>query len=177
MKNILTWVLFNESANIQILPISTEEIEDITKLAVEGLKDIDSEERVRKNIGRSVSWDISVKCVLDGKLIGCYLFSKEPINGVLQHFKLDYEKYLKLKGFQGFLLLVLPEYRNIGAGKKLRDYSLKMPYDYIWGFTSDQMKNIDKWTTFGRKVIHKFEDPSVPGNMVYLTEMDLKHSI
>ena len=63
----------------------------------------------------------------------------------------------------------MPEYRDLGIGKKLRDYPLQLNFDYIWGQHLKGLQNIDNWTKFGRRIINNNGD-------LYITLMDLKNN-
>ena len=79
---------------------------------------------------------------VDGKLAGFYFIGQNQIPGNIEEFS-----YLKkMKGVEGIALGVLPEYKNMGIGKKLIDYSRNnLNADYIWGYQLKSLKNIDDW--------------------------------
>lgn len=65
----------------------------------------------------------------------------------------------------------MPEYRDIGAGRKLREHAVNMGYDYVWGFQNEKLNNVDKWVSSGRKVLHHFIDNE--NVTVYITILEL----
>jgi GNAT superfamily N-acetyltransferase len=85
-----------------------------------------------------VDWNLSVKLVLDNKIIGCYLFSEGSIDEYTDDFK-------DKKGIEGVALVVDKEYRNLGYGKLLIKYSESLPYDYIWGQHLKGIGNLEHW--------------------------------
>jgi GNAT superfamily N-acetyltransferase len=116
---------------------------------------------------KSVDWGISIKATVGDKIVGCYLLSQEPISSCdsVDDEKIKY--YSNLYGLQGISLAVSNEYRNMGIGKALRDETLNMGYDYIWGYQSKELNNIDNWVKFGRKIVGEtYFD--------YITLMDLR---
>ena len=82
----------------------------------------------------------------------------------------DLSKYKNLRGIQGVSLGILPEYRNQGIGKQLRDLPKTMGYDYIWGQHFKSLKNVEHWTKFGRRKV-------ADDNGIYVTLMDLKKNV
>ena len=184
MRKILSWTLYNENNNIQILPVDNEDVPEILNMCVSVLNKVDNPERIKGYLGSATKWNLSKKCVLDGKIIGAYLLNEFPIQTMLDNceslFKKgvfpkcdlgDYEKYRNLRGLHGLALVVLPEFQKIGAGKKLRDIPLHMGYDYIWGMHLKSLQNIDQWTRFGRRIVAEFTDKEE--EVVYITIMDL----
>ena len=144
MKNILSWILFNENNDSQILPIENSDIPEVLNVCAEALQHVDTPDNIKQYLGKATKWSISKKCVLDGRIIGAYLLNEFPLDRMLddarEHCKVcdfppeeEYEKYHNLRGLQGLALVVKPEFQKIGAGKKLRDVPLHMGYDYIWG--------------------------------------------
>jgi len=185
MRKILSWTLYNESVDAQILPVENEDVPEILEICAEALAHVDNPDRIKGYLGKATKWSLSKKCVLNGKIIGAYLLNEFPIQVMLDDCKRlfkegkfsvcdfeDYEKYRTLRGLHGLALVVLPEFQKIGAGKKLRDVPLHMGYDYIWGMHLETLKNIEQWTNFGRKVLGKFTDDE--DETVYITVMDLK---
>ena len=114
-------------------------------------------------------WNISKKCVLNGVIIGCYLFNEQPVSSMLDRCKCaveDYSKYEDKRGVQGLGLALLPDYRGTGIGKEMRNIPLKMGYNYIWGRHSKGLHNVTQWTKFGRRIIGENEHE-------YITIMDI----
>ena len=184
MRKILSWTLYNENNNIQILPVEDTDVTEILNICAEVLSNVDNPERIKGYLGRATKWNLSKKCVLNGKIIGAYLLNEFPLQVMLDDCKRlfnegklvqcdfeDYEKYRTLHGLHGLALVVLPDFQKIGAGKKLRDVPLHMDYDYIWGMHLETLQNIEQWTNFGRKVLGKFTDEE--NETVYITVMDL----
>lgn len=147
MKNILSWTTFNENSDYQILPIEISDKIEVLNICAESLKHVDNPERIKQYLGRATEWDISKKCVFNGKIIGAYLLNHFPVYKMLEdcerlfsekkipYFSSEnYQKYRNLRGIHGLALVVDPAYQKTGAGKKLRDVPLTMGYDYIWGY-------------------------------------------
>jgi GNAT superfamily N-acetyltransferase len=64
-------------------------------------------------------------------------------------------KYVGLKGIEGVALAVDKNHRGRGAGRLLREYSLTMDYDYIWGMQFKSLNNLDSWMKSGRELIYQ----------------------
>jgi hypothetical protein len=47
---------------------------------------------------------------------------------------------------QGISLAILPDYRKLGLGKKMKQYVNGLNYDYTWGVQDKKLNNIDFWT-------------------------------
>ena len=109
--------------------------------------------------------DFSISYVAkdNGKIIGGYFLGRQQLYD--EKYPATYN-YKNKKGIHGECLFLLPEYRNTGIGKRLRDIPLKLGYDYIWGENHISLNNIDKWLKFGRKYIMTVDD-------VHYTVMEL----
>jgi len=124
-----------------------------------------------------VNWRISIKLVVNGNIVGMYLFS-DSVDDVYSYVEEDssgenYEPledlspYKNKKGVKGVALLLLPEYRNTGLGKQLIEYPMKYlnGYDYIWGEHLFALGNLGDWTK-RRRLVAK-------SDQYYLTLRDL----
>jgi predicted double-glycine peptidase len=132
------------------------------------------QEDMREYDMESANYDISIKAVYEGQIIGVYsfmnknledeikMYKKEKYKNILarilsvfqeKYVKIDKEFLNKLKGkvgFQGVSLLLKPQYRNFGIGKKLIQKSIEIAKkngaDYIWGEHLKNLGNISDWT-------------------------------
>jgi GNAT superfamily N-acetyltransferase len=85
---------------------------------------------------------LTVVAVVEGSIAGFYFLADNQIPPGGK----EWEKLEHLKGIEGVALGVLPEYKNKGVGKKLMEYSQRIPgYEYIWGYQFKSLKNIDDW--------------------------------
>jgi len=90
----------------------------------------------REYLDEIVDWNLSVKLVVDGEIIGFNLFSEH-----------DYPK-LDGNGVHCVALGILPEYRDMGWGKMLINYpyeKFKNKYDYLWAQHFKHLNNIHHW--------------------------------
>lgn len=170
---IKTWQQYiNENylpEKCEILGIEENDLNDILEICVEAFSDVDSPEGIRSFLSSEVDLSISKKCVMGGKIIGCYLFNTSPVSEMLDECGCaieDYSKYEGLRPLHGLGLALLPEYRGSGIGKKMRNVPLTMDVDYIWGRHLKGLHNIDQWISFGRRVIGENDDE-------FVTIMDL----
>ena len=110
---------------------------------------------------------ISRQLLLDGKVIGFYLFQYKslpqflttiPANNYLEfNSTLDeLNRYNTLTGIEGVALGILPEYRSLGFGKLLLNYSDSLPKDYIWGQHLDKLNNLAYWLKKRRHIASFF---------------------
>ncbi len=98
-----------------------------------------------------VNWDISV--VLendDSKIIGVYPLVGQSldIEELSQNFTLhaSLESYKNKRGLRGIGLVVAPEYRNLGYGDMLKDYTHNLEgFDYVWGKAFKTLGNLEAW--------------------------------
>lgn len=150
---------------MEILPIKAEDKNEILKLCASALSHVSAPFETTMYLNKIVNWNISVKAVVDDKIVGCYLFSKTSLAEVSD----QYWEYNKYKSLQGVALVVDSEHRGQGVGRALRDFPKSMDYDYIWGLQLKSLKNIDCWTKYGRSIV----DDNVQG-AGYLTFMWLK---
>lgn len=127
--------------NITIRKMTPEDVEVLkTRFADVFSRTGLSNEEVWNEIGEYN--DESIVVDVDGKVGGFYFFG----DGQIMPGGKDYDKLKNLKGIEGIALGVFPEYKNLGIGKKLLEYSQNMPgYDYIWGMQFKSLKNIDDW--------------------------------
>ena len=84
----------------------------------------------------------SIVAEVDGKLGGFYFLGDNQIPAGGQ----EYDVLKKLKGIEGIALGVFPEYKNLGVGNQMIEYTQNISgYDYIWGMQFKSLKNIDDW--------------------------------
>jgi GNAT superfamily N-acetyltransferase len=90
-------------------------------------------------------------------IMGVYLLRKGNMitKSALPEIAERMAKYQGLRGVEGVALAVDPMYRGKGAGKLLREYSLTMDYDYIWGMQFKSLNNLDNWVKSGRELIYE----------------------
>lgn len=141
------------SSTPKISTIQSEDIPEVLDVCAEVFSKVMGPEGVRSYIKGSADWSISAKAEYKGKIVGCYILNKDSVMRQQSCSKEDLSKYKGMKGVQGIGLAVLPEYRDLGIGKKLREYPLNKGYDYIWGLHMKSLHNIDNWTRFGRRII------------------------
>jgi hypothetical protein len=89
-------------------------------------------------------------------ILGVYLLRDAKLSGKYP----ASEKYRGLRGLEGVALAVDKSHRNRGAGRLLREYSLTMDYDYIWGMQFRSLNNLDNWIKSGRELIYQTGDAS-----------------
>ena len=91
---------------------------------------------------RKANINKSVVATLNDKVVGFYFLGDNQIPPGGE----DYEKLKNLVGIEGIGLGVFNEYKNLGIGKKLIEYSQNIPgVDYVWGGQLKSLKNIDDW--------------------------------
>lgn len=139
--------------SLEISKISADEIEECLDVCAAALSHVMSPEGVKGYTKTVADWNLSVKAKYGDKIVGCYVFNKNPVTSYAFCSKEDLSRYKKMKGVQGVALAVLPEYRDLGIGKKLRRYPLEAGFDYIWGLHMKSLHNIDNWVRFGRRII------------------------
>jgi GNAT superfamily N-acetyltransferase len=125
----------------------------------------------RTGLSNEQVWDLieydpnlSVVATVNGKVGGFYFLG----DGQIPPGGPEYEKLKEMKGIEGIALGVLPEFKNMGIGKKLMEYSQNIGADYIWGYQFKSLKNIDDWLK-RRKIYWEDKD-------LYLTYQILKKS-
>lgn len=168
-KLIKTKLLENILDSPSISPIHSEDIKEVLHICSIIFSNVMSPNEVRGYIKSVAKWDISVKATIGDKIVGCYIFNEDPVMDQANCSKEDLSKYKKLKGIQGVALAVLPKFRGTGVGRLLRNYPLKLNYDYIWGQHLKGLHNVDNWMKFGRRLVGDCED-------LYITLMDLKNN-
>lgn len=154
IRNLVKKIVGNVfSSTPKISKIEPGDIPEVLDVCAEVFSKVMSPEGVRGYIKGTADWNISVKAVYQGKIVGCYILNRDPVTRKQGCSSEDLSRYKDLKGVQGIGLAVLPEYRDLGIGKKLREYPLHEGYDYIWGLHMKGLHNIDNWTRFGRRII------------------------
>jgi len=98
------------------------------------------EDRIVELLG-DINLRLSVVADVNGDVAGFYFLNDEdiPEGGEL------YDEFEDLKGLEGVALGVIPDYLQLGVGKKLIEYSRSQSVDYIWGYQFKSLKNIDDW--------------------------------
>lgn len=99
---------------------------------------------VRQYIKNMAEWNISLKAIKDDKIVGCYILNNDPYL-FSSNTGVDTSEYKDLRALHGVGLAVLPEYRGLGIGKALRDYTATMGYDYIYGMHLSSLNNLEHW--------------------------------
>jgi len=107
---------------------------------------------VRVYIKNMAEWDISLKATLENEIVGCYILNNDQyLFG--SNTGIDVSEYKDLRALHGVGLAVLPEYRNLGIGRALRDFTGTMGYDYIYGMHLSSLNNLEHWKKV-REVIY-----------------------
>lgn len=154
--------------SIKISKISDKDISEVLEICAVAFQHVMDQDSVKSFIQSTADWSLSVKAVYQNKIVGCYIFKERSVVPYLKSIQ-EKEKYKNLKGIEGVALAVLPEYRDLGIGKKLREYPLHLGFDYIWGQHLKGLQNIDNWTKFGRRIVNDI-------GHLYITLMDLKNN-
>jgi Acetyltransferase (GNAT) family len=157
MRHILTHKLF-ESTSSDISIISPEDNDEIIDILANVFGFIDDRQTIKSKISKRLNNGLSVKIKYNGEIVGCYLLAEKSIydfiNDIEQNKLSDFKKdntqinlpfKLSNRGLQGISLAILPKYRNLNLGKKLKEYTLSLGYDYVWGVQDKKLNNIDFW--------------------------------
>jgi len=143
---------------IDISIINEEDNNDVVEILVINFGFIDSKEEILRKIKPRLNNGISIKASIDDKIVGCYLLAEKSLNLFFEQIKSNsltdfpkdeteiyFKEKISDKGLQGISLAVLPEYKNMGIGSKLKNYTYSLGYDYIWGVQDKKLNNIDFW--------------------------------
>ena len=146
-------------SNVIIEPIGSQNLSDIKEcLDICNIVFFKHMSTVRSYIQQTADWDLSLKAIYDDKIVGCYILNEDSITSeVISNTGFDLSRYKYLRGLQGIGLAVLPEYRDKGIGKALREYPETMGYDYIWGMHLDSLNNLENWKKI-RDVVYTSKD-------------------
>lgn len=88
--------------------------------------------------------NISFVAIVNDEVAGFYFLGNDQIPEIRNNE--IYNKLSTLKGVEGIGLGVLKKFKNLGIGKKLIEYSQRIPnVDYMWGYQLKSLKNIDDW--------------------------------
>ena len=156
--------------DVIIKKISNKDIPNVIKVCQIIFEEQMTAEELSEYLMESVKWNISVMSLYKNEIIGCYLLSEKSILECDEEDVEWYEDiniYKNKRGIEGVALCILPEYRDLGIGKKLRNVPLTMNYDYVWGLQFKSLNNIDNWTKFGRRIVGENEE-------LYVTLIDIK---
>lgn len=147
---------------------SKEEVIQALELAIPIFgKQMDPKTLISYLVG-TVDWKLSVKAVVDGKLVGFYFLtpssildsigfyctkdkdiSMDYIPKVGKHENcevfIDLNQYVDKKGVEGVGLGVDPNYKGMGIGRMLIEYPQTLDFDYIWGMQYASLGNIRDW--------------------------------
>lgn len=94
-------------------------------------------------INNGTNWDLSLMLVEDDdeeEVLGLYLLGNEQISSVL-----NTHEYTGMTGIEGILLVIDDSIRGQGWGTKLKDYTMTMGFDYVWGQQYKSLNNLDEW--------------------------------
>lgn len=156
LKKIIIKELSNLTHISNITPDDNDEVVDLLYSVFGGFGY--SKEELKKRITPRLNNNISIKIKEGDKIVGVYLFNEKSINKFIDEIKEDKVTDFRLddtkitlneeisdNGLQGIALAVLPSYKGLGYGNKLKEYSYNMGYDYIWGVQDKKLNNIDFW--------------------------------
>jgi hypothetical protein len=146
--------------NIEISHIKEEDNDIVVDILAEVFGYIDDREEIKRKISKRLNNNLSIKISFKDKIVGCYLLGEKSINefirqisqNELKDFPRDQTKIINLpsnlsdNGLQGISLAILPDYRKLGLGKKMKQYVNGLNYDYTWGVQDKKLNNIDFWT-------------------------------
>jgi len=147
-----------ENFGTEISLINPSDNDEIVDILFEVFGFIDDKEEIKSKISKRLNNNLSIKIKYNGKIVGCYLLAEKSVNDFIESIekdqisdfrkndtKINIDYKLSDNGLQGISLAILPEYRNLNLGKKLKEYTYNLGYDYIWGVQDKKLKNIDFW--------------------------------
>lgn len=157
----------DDSEEVRISHFNSEkEIHEALKIGLKIFEGQMPAKNLLSYLAKAADWSISVKATYKGKVVGFYLLNENQMYDYIIHYmvrdykcytfkdcnrknpnsiKVNPEKFRDLEGVEGVALGVDPEYKGIGIGKKLMEYSQNLPYDYIWGQQYESLDNIQHW--------------------------------
>ena len=94
-------------------------------------------------INNGTNWDLSLMLVEDDdeeEVLGLYLLGNEQISSVI-----NTHEYTGMTGIEGILLVIDDSIRGQGWGTKLKDYTMTMGFDYVWGQQYKSLNNLYEW--------------------------------
>jgi hypothetical protein len=95
-----------------------------------------------EEVSRLYNPDLSAVLTLDDRVIGFYFIGDMQIPDTGNPL---YDELKDLRGVMGISLGILPKYKELGLGKKLINWSQRLPVDYIWGGQEKSLNNINDW--------------------------------
>lgn len=159
--------LLEHDADVHVVDLTTADVPDIERAINTAFGHYG--DWVYPYTEKSSDWTLSKKAVYNGKFAGCYMLAWRSILDEIQAEKMesleDLSQYADKKGLEGIALVVLPEFRNLGIGRALKDATRLLGADYMWGAQLKTLGNLEQWLHRRRLVAHN-ED-------MYLTLEDL----
>jgi len=145
----LSWKDFPFQEDLSDISIvNLDEADKAEILSIESSEEQGHTPDVLEYIQDNVNWDMSVKAVQHDEMVGYYLLSSNPISSVdekgVKYFE-DLESYEGKSGTEGVSLYVKPQYRKLGIASLLKDYAENVGSDYVWGYQSKYLDNLDHW--------------------------------
>ena len=151
--------LLSETFSYEIRKIKQEDLTGVLDTLYDCFKNfVSSKEDLFKMLEPRLLNNISICLEYNNKIVGVYLLHEKSINLFISEIKnnkikdfpfknteIILEEKLSDNGLQGIALCVKNEYRSLGFGKKLKEYTYKMGYDYIWGVQAKDLNNISFW--------------------------------
>ena len=156
-----------EADNVLIEKTSIQDIEACAEISYKIFITI-SKEDIDYEMDR-VDWNESYKATINDTIIGCILLTENSVTEFDYCETEDLSSYKNKSGIEIVLLCVLPEFRNLNIGRKLRDIPLHLGYDYEWAQHFYSLANKDQWVKFGNRVVA--DDKT---EKFFVTLMDLK---
>ena len=146
IKNIIKKIIkedLQSNANIVIRQITKDDLKQIIPRLGEVFNKTGLSSQQIWGMMQHSDFNKSVVATIDDKIAGFYFFSNEQIPETRNEI---YYELKNLNGIEGVALGIFEEYKNLGIGKKLIEYTKSIPgVDYIWGYQLKSLKNIDDW--------------------------------
>ena len=154
----MKYIKLFENFHTEISEITPEDNDAVIDVLHEVFGSLDSREVIKSRIQKRLNNGLSVKIVYDGKIVGCYLLAEKSVNEFISDIEQDKVSDFRRndtsvdlqanpgdRGLQGIALAVMPEYRDLELGKKMKNYVRGLGYDYIWGVQDKKLMNINFW--------------------------------
>jgi GNAT superfamily N-acetyltransferase len=138
MKHLKLFEKFNEPKIESIRPDDITEVLHLVSTIFSELTEM-SYKGCHEYAKAATDWDKSVKLVLNGKIIGCYIIAVDK----------KLQNYPDKNGIEAIGLCILQEYRGKGYGELLKDwlekYAKDNNYDFIFAEHLKSLNNLQAW--------------------------------
>jgi predicted double-glycine peptidase len=151
LRSLIKKILKEHTDDIKVRRFSKHDKLGVIRLMIESFSHLMDESKIEDYTDSVTNYTKSIVVEKDGEIIGAYLLGDRQLrDGIIDmecedNVYVDLDKYDLKNGVEGVALVVDNNYRDLGLGSKLKDYTTTLGVDYIWGVQYKKLGNLTQW--------------------------------